>query len=140
MSRKLVLRRGLAVLADRLSILLTGVVLTPLFHHFIYPQKVIYFSFMISVWIVSFVLPPFYFTLLEGRYGKSFGKHLFYLKVVNQEKDKITYPQSLLRNVIRIIDAFPGFYLVGLIAVLITDGKRIGDIVARTQVIDMANN
>ena len=79
-----------------------------------------------------------YFILMEGPLGKgrTIGKMALKLRVI-KEKDnsRISYGQSIVRNLLRIVDGF-FFYIVGML--LISSSKknqRLGDNVAKTLVI-----
>lgn len=68
--------------------------------------------------------------------GQTVGKRLLRLQVVDEEGLPLTFSQVALRNLIRILDALPIFYLVGGISCYLTRyGQRLGDIAARTVVI-----
>jgi uncharacterized RDD family membrane protein YckC len=77
-----------------------------------------------------------YYTVMEARSGATIGKRLVGLKVVKlNAAAPIDMQASLVRNVLRVVDGFL-FYLVGAIAVWMSDKKqRIGDRVAGTVVI-----
>jgi uncharacterized RDD family membrane protein YckC len=65
--------------------------------------------------------------------GKTPGKRMAGIRIVTRSGD-IPGPGALLiRNVFRIIDSLPSFYLVGLVTVMLTDQNvRIGDLAAGT--------
>jgi uncharacterized RDD family membrane protein YckC len=80
-----------------------------------------------------------YFVLMEWLLGSSLGKLLMKVQVVNAQGKRIAFSQSLVRNVFRIIDAFPYFipYLTGLIVGANNKThQRWGDQVAETFVVD----
>jgi uncharacterized RDD family membrane protein YckC len=79
-----------------------------------------------------------YFVILEWQLGGTVGKLLTGVRVVGVNGQHITLRQSFIRNLLRIVDAFPYFipYLTGL--VLIAGGKhkqRLGDRVANTLIV-----
>lgn len=79
-----------------------------------------------------------YFVLLEWATGATLGKVVLGLRVTNVDGSGITLGQSLVRNVLRIVDAFPYIIpnLVGLIALAGDSQKRrIGDRAARSLVV-----
>lgn len=88
--------------------------------------------------LLVFALAEFsYFVFLEWLAGATIGKMLLGLKVTNENGDKITLSKSLIRNVLRIVDAFPYVipYIVGLIVLSTNDKKqRLGDKAAHTLV------
>lgn len=75
-----------------------------------------------------------YHTLLESRSGKTVGKYLVGIRAANPDGSPLTLRASLVRNVVRLVDWLPFFYLVGIAALLASDryrrlGDRIGDTV-----------
>ncbi|KOX95274.1 hypothetical protein AMS69_02640 [Haloarcula rubripromontorii] len=77
-----------------------------------------------------------YYIYLEGTYGQTIGKMALDIVVVTEDGDPIEYGPAAIRTVLRIVDALPAFYLIGIVAVLVTDRKqRLGDIVADTVVV-----
>ena len=83
------------------------------------------------------ILPFLYFTFFEAyNNGQTLGKRLFKIRVVKFNGKPITIWQSLIRNILRIIDEIPGFYLVGFLIVVFTDyNQRLRDLAADTAVI-----
>jgi len=82
------------------------------------------------------VIMVLYFILLEGPLGKgqTLGKKLMKIKVATEDGNVPSYIQSIIRNVLRIVDGLC-FYLVGIIAIILTEkDQRIGDILAKTVV------
>jgi len=78
-----------------------------------------------------------YFTLLEAKGGQTLGKKAMGIKVVNKDGTEIDMAESLIRNILRIVDYLPFFYILGIIMILVTDsGQRIGDLAAGTVVRD----
>lgn len=68
--------------------------------------------------------------------GQTFGKRALGLRVVNADGTPVTWLPSVLRNLLRVVDALPGVYGVGLACTLIDPhARRLGDIVAGTMVI-----
>ena len=79
-----------------------------------------------------------YFVLLEGIAGATIGKFLTGIRVVNQDGTKLTWSASIVRNIARIVDAFPYVlpYLVGAISVWASPiQQRLGDRWANTVVV-----
>ena len=77
-----------------------------------------------------------YFTVAEGIFGRTIGKRLMGLSVRTDFGMPISFRQALVRNLLRIVDEFPGFYLLGLVSILIGPRpQRLGDRVARTLVV-----
>ena len=85
------------------------------------------------------VLPPtaiyfLYHPILEiAMHGRTPGKRMAGVRLVSRTGDIPGVGALLLRNVFRIIDSLPFFYLVGLATVIFTDHQvRIGDLAAGT--------
>jgi uncharacterized RDD family membrane protein YckC len=78
-----------------------------------------------------------YYVVLEATLGATIGKLPLGLRVVQVDSGSaISWQASLIRNVLRIVDFLPLFYLVGAILVWTSDkGQRLGDRVAKTAVI-----
>jgi hypothetical protein len=68
--------------------------------------------------------------------GRSPGKALVGLRVVRRDGLPIDFRSSVVRNVMRLVDMLPANYVVGLVAMLLSDsGERLGDHAAGTLVI-----
>ena len=91
--------------------------------------------------IVVFLLFAGYFIFFEWLWnGQTPGKRLLKLRVIREDGRPVTLWEALARNLLRIVDAIPGFvvpvYSVGLITVFLNGrDQRIGDIFAGTVVI-----
>lgn len=82
--------------------------------------------------VVSFA----YFIYFEAEYGQTVGKMAMDVVVVTETGDPITYREAAIRTLLRIVDVLPAFYIVGLVAMFVTDRKqRLGDLVADTVVV-----
>jgi uncharacterized RDD family membrane protein YckC len=84
-----------------------------------------------------FVLYSGYYALFEVFWnGQTPGKRLVRLRVISDSGRPITVYEAVVRNLLRIVDQFPGLYVVGIISVFLTArNKRLGDIVAGTVVV-----
>ncbi|HUZ15879.1 MAG TPA: RDD family protein [Gaiellaceae bacterium] len=68
--------------------------------------------------------------------GRTPGKRLNGLRVVRENGAPVTFATSAVRNVLRLVDILPGWYLVGIASILITGrNQRLGDLAAGTIVI-----
>jgi uncharacterized RDD family membrane protein YckC len=77
-----------------------------------------------------------YYVVLEGVFGWTIGKLVCGIRVVNGLGKAPGIGASLVRNLLRILDALPAFYLIGIISVLASDKKqRVGDRLAGTFVV-----
>ena len=85
----------------------------------------------------GFTLWNGYFILFEGlRAGQTPGKRLVGIRVVQDTGHPITTGSAVIRNLLRIADALPPPYLLGLALIAFHPrGKRLGDLVAGTVVV-----
>ncbi len=85
----------------------------------------------------SFALYNGYFILFEWLLnGQTPGKRLLHIRVVKQGGFALRFFDTLLRNLLRVIDFLPLLYGVGLTSLLLTrDSQRLGDLVAGTLVV-----
>jgi len=90
--------------------------------------------------LAYFVLMYGYFAVFEALWsGQTPGKRIIGLRVISTSGRPITTLDSILRNILRIIDSIPGIYAVGLISVFVTArNQRLGDLVAGTVVVHEA--
>jgi len=77
-----------------------------------------------------------YYIVLEAVLGATLGKLLLGLRVVNVDGSRIGWGASIIRNLLRIIDVLPFFYLLGDILIWTSPQRqRLGDRVAKTVVV-----
>ena len=78
-----------------------------------------------------------YFVYMEGTYGQTVGKRLMGIVVVKADGSACDIRASAIRNVVRIVDAFPTLYIVGFAVMYLLgeDRQRVGDLVADTLVV-----
>ncbi|HJW08768.1 MAG TPA: RDD family protein [Holophagaceae bacterium] len=91
-----------------------------------------------GLWFIVFFLAhwlyPVFFEVLGG--GRTLGKRWLGLRVLMTDGRPVGWGPSLIRNLLRVVDALPGAYTVGLVSVLCTrDFQRVGDLVAGTLVV-----
>lgn len=93
-------------------------------------------AFALMIW-AYFLISVGYGILCEWSWrGQTVGKRLLKIRVVDEQGLKLRFSQVLLRNLLRVIDMFPSFYLVGGTFCLLTPkAQRVGDLIARTVVI-----
>lgn len=84
-----------------------------------------------------FVITWGYHLYFEVRHnGRTPGKRAFGLRVVDDRGLPITFQQSFVRNIVRVLDFAPLFYgLGGLVSLVDRHHRRLGDLVAGTLVI-----
>jgi uncharacterized RDD family membrane protein YckC len=67
--------------------------------------------------------------------GRTPGKAAFGLRVIGRNGEPIDFVTSCVRNLLRIVDFLPLFYVVGSIAIVCTrEDQRLGDLAAGTHV------
>lgn len=87
--------------------------------------------------ILYFVASIGYGIVLEWRWrGRTLGKRLLGLRVIDAHGMKLQLPQIVLRNLLRVVDALPLIYMVGGTACLFSRNcQRLGDLAANTVVV-----
>ncbi len=78
-----------------------------------------------------------YFVIFEMLWnGQTPGKRQAGLRVIRDNGTPITLTESLLRNIMRLVDFLPAYYFCGIISILFSkQSKRLGDFVAGTVVV-----
>jgi uncharacterized RDD family membrane protein YckC len=79
-----------------------------------------------------------YFIACEATTGQTLGKRLLGIRVVSADGSRPGLGQVVGRTLLRVVDALPIFYIVGLITVLATGRgrrQRVGDLAAGTFVV-----
>jgi len=92
----------------------------------------------VGIWLMlDLFVTTTYFLIFETLFrGRTPGKQLTHLRVVCDGGNVLGWRQSLLRNLLRMVDSLPAGYLVGVVAMLISPRmQRLGDLVAGTIVI-----
>ena len=84
----------------------------------------------------GFLVFLLYFVVFEGMWGATVGKMVMKIKVVREDGSPCGLGPAVIRNIIRIVDALPFLYIIGLIVMSRSDKKqRLGDKIAKTVVI-----
>ncbi|MEQ8768194.1 MAG: RDD family protein [Planctomycetota bacterium] len=87
-------------------------------------------AFFFAQWLY-----PVAFEAFAG--GRTPGKRLFGLRVVGVDGRLPGLGPVALRNLLRVLDLLPGFYLLGHFSILCTEKcQRLGDVIAQTVVVD----
>ena len=77
-----------------------------------------------------------YCCVAEGAFGRTVGKRLMGIEVRTESDSRISWRASVIRNVLRVVDEFPAFYLLGLLLILLGPKRqRLGDRLAHTIVV-----
>jgi hypothetical protein len=86
-----------------------------------------------TIFFVAFASAWFnYFALCEWRWGQTIGKNAMGMRVISIDRGKISYAQSSIRNLLRLVD----FFVVGWVMIVVTDKhQRLGDKAAKTVVV-----
>jgi uncharacterized RDD family membrane protein YckC len=84
--------------------------------------------------LLYFVIGVVYGILLEWRWrGQTIGKRVMRLRVIDVHGLRLQLPQIALRNLLRLVDGLPAFYLVGGITCMLNRNcQRLGDLAANT--------
>lgn len=86
--------------------------------------------------ILVFLWVNFYFIIAEATKGKTIGKHVMGLSVVNDDGTPLSWSTSMIRNFIRPVEFFPMMFSGALFTMLVNSQfKRLGDIAAGTLVV-----
>jgi uncharacterized RDD family membrane protein YckC len=93
--------------------------------------------FIALIVFINFAVAWGYFALFEAYWhGQTPGKRVMKIRVIKDSGRQITLFEALARNLLRVVDYLPGFYLVGLITMLCNKrSQRLGDLVAGTIVV-----
>jgi uncharacterized RDD family membrane protein YckC len=87
---------------------------------------------------LQIIIPILYYIIMEATMGGTLGKLALGLRIVKLDGSPISWGESIVRNLLRIIDYIPYFipYLLGAILIWTSPTKqRLGDRVAKTVVI-----
>jgi uncharacterized RDD family membrane protein YckC len=138
--------RFLAVLTDTIIQVVAEILLILLFMLFISASqrtRIAEVSDTAGKWLIAaivlfhFLLYWGYFALFEAYWnGQTPGKRVVKIRVIKDTGRQITLFEALARNLLRVIDMLPQFYLIGVISMLCNrQHRRLGDFVASTTVV-----
>jgi uncharacterized RDD family membrane protein YckC len=87
--------------------------------------------------LIGFALQWGYYVFFETRWnGQSPGKRRVGLRVIRSDGTPITLAESIIRNLLRLIDFMPAYYGVGVVTMFIDrQARRLGDLAAGTFVV-----
>ncbi|WP_096272985.1 RDD family protein [Paucisalibacillus globulus] len=132
--------RGAAMLIDQLLLLVANIVIYLIF----LMANVSDIFYLSDSWvpvavaiILVFIINWGYFFVAEFFFGgKTLGKKLIGIRVIQENGHSITLLSSLIRNLLRIIDMLPTSYFLGMVFIFFhSKHKRLGDMVAGTIVV-----
>ena len=98
-------------------------------------------AFLLPVFLIVTAVTAFgemlYFTLWElATGGRSLGKIVVKLRVIERDGMPLSLRSSLIRNLLRVVDVLPSSYALGLISIVLSGrNQRLGDLSAGTVVI-----
>ena len=78
-----------------------------------------------------------YFVLLEWLWnGQTVGKRRSGLRVIGTDGEPARFTAVLIRNLLRLVDFFPAYYALGVVAIFLSSrSQRLGDLAAGTYVV-----
>jgi uncharacterized RDD family membrane protein YckC len=82
------------------------------------------------IWLVIF-------SALEGKHGATPGKWFLGIRVMGMDLQPCGFGRAFLRNVLKFVDGFFNFLVGVMLAALSHNWQRIGDMAARTVVVDI---
>jgi uncharacterized RDD family membrane protein YckC len=102
------------------------------------PQDSLFIYLMLAVTTMAqFLVSQFYFVVFELTWnGQSPGKRWQRIRVIRDSGQPVGFFASMIRNLLRIADLLPLFYLAGFISMLATrHWRRLGDLAAGSIVV-----
>ncbi|NYB51096.1 MAG: RDD family protein [Methanobacteriaceae archaeon] len=107
--------------------------------HLVGNQEISNAEMLAGVWIALCIILSFTYFIIFEKYGQTIGAKIMNIRVVNDRDHKqISFRQSILRNLLLIVDLIP-YPLPGLLAIIFSSKspkkQRIGDLVAGTLVV-----
>jgi uncharacterized RDD family membrane protein YckC len=128
---------GTRAIAQVLDLLIIGVILAAVFVVAVAVAAADSQTALLIALIAGFLVIFGYFWVSESLWsGQTVGKKVFRLRAVGDRGEPLTFGQSGIRNVVRIVDFLPYAYGVGLVVLFANGkGKRLGDLAAGTIVV-----
>ncbi|MEM3736955.1 MAG: RDD family protein [Candidatus Bathyarchaeia archaeon] len=129
--------RAVAAVVDHIAIIFAALLFRLVVSALMFPFHWA-FNFMafFDLFGLNWVLWVIYFTYFEGSQGQTPAKRWLRIKVVREDGSSVDYGAALIRNVLRIVDLLPAFYIIGVVLVALSGKRqRLGDIAARTLVV-----
>lgn len=87
--------------------------------------------------LLAFAFQSGYYVFFEMTWnGQSPGKRWVGLRVIRTDGTPITFAESLVRNLVRVVDFLPAYYGIGIVTMFIDRrSRRLGDLTAGTLVV-----
>ena len=124
--------RAVAAILDSLVFMLIGWIMAGMFG----TTSSSGFELSGAPFFVLMLLGFLYYVVFEGTLGATPGKLVIGLRVVKTDGSKCGISSSIIRNLLRIVDALPFLYLLGIILIVSSKHKqRLGDRLAGTMVV-----
>lgn len=135
--------RTAAFIIDQLILTAANIIIVLSLFTILYGQSNLHFlaeldSIPVAITIILlFIINWGYFFAYEYfSGGRTIGKKILGLRVIQENGHSITLLSSFIRNLLRIIDSLPANYFLGMIMIFFhAKHKRIGDLVAGTIVV-----
>jgi uncharacterized RDD family membrane protein YckC len=88
------------------------------------------------LWLAAFIGAFIYCWWCEAVWGRTLGKRLCDLRVVHRDGTRLSSGGAFVRNLLRIVDWLPFFYVLGAAVIWATPhNQRLGDLAARSAVV-----
>lgn len=88
---------------------------------------------LIALFLVEWFYPVFFDVF---RHGVTPGKKSFNLRVIHDDGSPVCFSSSVVRNLLRVADFLPSFYMLGIICMMSNSKfQRLGDLAAGTLVV-----
>jgi uncharacterized RDD family membrane protein YckC len=132
-------RRLLAVIVDGIVLLIVNGIIGVIFHAGVSNVNgVMSYNSSGPGAALQIIIPIVYYIVMEATLGATLGKMALGIRVVKLDGSPISWGESIIRNLLRIIDYIPYVIPYLLAAILIWTSptrQRLGDRVAKTVVI-----
>ncbi len=130
-------KRFVALLIDSILLQAVNILLASVFGTTAVTEGGASFALQGPAALLGILISFAYYIGLEGLRGATLGKQVVGIKVVNEDGSPIDWTAAILRNVLRIVDALPCFYIVGIVLINNSEQKqRFGDRIAKTVVVE----
>jgi uncharacterized RDD family membrane protein YckC len=87
----------------------------------------------------AFAISIVYYTVMEGLFGATIGKFATGIRVVREDGSKLDMGASLVRNLLRVVDAFAAYLVAAILVWTSPTKQRLGDRVAKTVVVEASS-